>query len=53
MKEPLARPKRIWEDNTKTGLRETGWEDVEWINLAQDRDKWWALVNAVTSLRVP
>jgi hypothetical protein len=34
-------------------LQEVGWEDVDWIDVAQDRDSWWALVNAVTNLRVP
>jgi hypothetical protein len=40
-------------DNTKIDLRETGWDDMDWIDLAQDRDKWRALVNTVTNLRVP
>jgi hypothetical protein len=34
-------------------IREVGWEDMNWIDLAQDRDRWWALVNAVMNLRVP
>jgi ketosteroid isomerase-like protein len=42
----------MWEDNIRSGLREVGWEDVEWMHLARDRDKWWALVNAVMILRV-
>jgi len=41
------------QDNTKTGLRETRWECVDWIKLAQCSDKWWELVNAVRSLRIP
>jgi hypothetical protein len=36
---PLGRPKRRWEDNIKTDLREVGWEDVDWIHLAQDREQ--------------
>jgi hypothetical protein len=34
-------------------LQEVGWEGVDWIDMAQDRDRWWALVNAVMNLRVP
>jgi hypothetical protein len=41
-----------WEDNIKMDLHEMGW-DMDWIELAQDRDKWRALVNAVMKLRVP
>jgi hypothetical protein len=37
---PLERPRRRWEDNIKIDLREVGWEDVDWIDLAQDRDRW-------------
>jgi hypothetical protein len=48
----LGRPKRRWEDGIKMDLRETGCEGVEWINLAQDRDRWRAVVNAVMNLRV-
>jgi hypothetical protein len=51
--EPLGRPRRRWEDNMKTDLREIGFGDVDWINLAQDRDRWRALVNTVMNLRVP
>jgi hypothetical protein len=51
-KRPLGRPRRRWEDGIKTDLTEIGWEVVEWIHLAQDRDRWRALVNAVMNLRV-
>jgi hypothetical protein len=50
---PLGRTRRRWEDNIKIDLREIGFGDVDWIHLAQDRDKWLALVNTVMSLRVP
>jgi hypothetical protein len=50
---PLGRPRRRWEDNIKIDLREVGWGGMDWINLAQDRDRWRALVNAVMNLRVP
>jgi hypothetical protein len=50
---PLGRPRRRWEDNTKIDLREVGWEGMDWINLAQDSDRWRALVNTVMNLRVP
>ena len=49
----LGRHKRRWEDNNKTDLQEVGCGDVDWIELAQDRDRWQALVNAVMNLRVP
>jgi hypothetical protein len=49
---PLERPRRRWED-IKIHLREIGFGDVDWINLAQDRDRWRAVVNTVMNLRVP
>jgi hypothetical protein len=52
-RQPLGRPRRRWEDNIKMDLREVGWVGVNWIELAQDRNRWRALVNAVTDLRVP
>jgi hypothetical protein len=51
-KRPLGRPRRRCEDGIRTDLRETGWRDVEWIQLAKDRDQWRALVNTVMNLRV-
>jgi hypothetical protein len=53
MRRPLGRPRRRWEDNIEMDLREIGFGDVGWINLAQDRDRWRALVNTVMNLRVP
>jgi hypothetical protein len=50
---PLGRPRRRWEDNILMDLREIGFGDVDWIHLAQYRDRWRALVNTVTNLRVP
>jgi hypothetical protein len=50
---PLGRTRRRWGDNIKTYLREIGFGDVDWIHLAQDRDRWRALVNTVMNLRVP
>jgi hypothetical protein len=50
---PLGRPRRRWEDNMKMVLREIGFRDVDWIHWAQDRDRWWVLVNTVMNLRVP
>jgi hypothetical protein len=50
---PLGKPRRRWEDNIKMDLREVGWGSMDWINLAQDRDRWRALVNVVMNLRVP
>jgi hypothetical protein len=43
----------FWEDNIKIDLREIGFGDVDWIHLAQDRDRWRALVNTVMNIRVP
>jgi hypothetical protein len=50
---PLGRPRRRWEDNIRMDVREVGWGGMDWINLAQDRDRWRALVNAVMNLQVP
>jgi hypothetical protein len=50
-KRPLGRPKRRWADNIKIVLREIGWDGMDWIDLAQDRDQWRALVNTVMNLR--
>jgi hypothetical protein len=52
-KRPLERPRRRWEDGIRMDLREIGLKSVDWIQLAQDRDRWWALVNTVINLRVP
>jgi hypothetical protein len=52
-KRPLGRPRRRWEDNIIMGLREIGWGGTDWIDLAQDRDQWRALVKTVMNLRVP
>jgi hypothetical protein len=51
-KTPLGRPRRRWEDGIRMDLRETGWGSVEWIQLAQGRDQWRAVVNTVMNLRV-
>jgi hypothetical protein len=50
---PLGKHKRRWEDNINMDLQEVRWEDTYWIDLAQDWDRWRALVNAVMNLRVP
>jgi hypothetical protein len=52
-KRPLGRPRYRWEDNIKMDLKEVGCGGINWIDLAQDRDRWQALVNAVMSLQVP
>jgi hypothetical protein len=49
---PLGRPRRRWEDEIRMDLEEIGWGGVEWIHLAQDRDRWRGVVNAVMNLRV-
>jgi hypothetical protein len=51
-KRPLGRPRRRWDNGIRINLRETSWESVEWIQLAQDRDRWQALVNTVMNLWV-
>ena len=52
-KRPLGRPRRRWEDNIKMDLREVGYDDRDWINLAQDRDRWRAYMRAAMNLWVP
>jgi hypothetical protein len=52
-KRPLGRPRHRWVENIKMDLLETGWGGVDWIGLAQDRDRQRALVNVVMNLRVP
>jgi hypothetical protein len=49
---PLGRPRRRWEDGIRGDLMAIGWGSVDWIQLAQDRDRWRALVNTVMNLRV-
>jgi hypothetical protein len=49
---PLGRPRRRWEDNIKMDLREIWFGDMDWIYVAQDRDRWQALVNTVMNLRI-
>jgi hypothetical protein len=52
-KKPLARPRRSWEDNIEMDLEVVAWGSMDWIDLALDRDRWLALVNAVVNRRVP
>ena len=52
-KRPLGRPKCRWEDNIKVDLQELGCDSIDWIDVAQDRDRWLAPVNAVMNLWVP
>jgi hypothetical protein len=52
-KKPLRRPRCRRENNIKMDLREIGWDGMDWIDLAQDRDQWRVLVNAVMNLWVP
>jgi hypothetical protein len=51
-KRPLGRPRHRWEDNIMADLQEVGCGGMEWIELAQDRDRWRTLVNAVINLRI-
>jgi hypothetical protein len=51
-KRHLGRPRRRWEDVIRMDLREIGWGSLQWIQLAQDRDRWRALVNTVMNLRI-
>jgi hypothetical protein len=52
-KRPLVKPSRRWEDNIKMDVQEVGWGGMDGLDLAQDRDRWWAVVNVVLNLRVP
>ena len=52
-KRPLGRPRRRWEDNINTDLKEGGGGCGDWTELAQDRGRWWALVSTVMNFRVP
>jgi hypothetical protein len=52
-KRQLGRPRHRWVDNIKMGLRETGWDGMDWIDLPQDKDQWRALVDTVMNLQVP
>ena len=52
-KRPLGRPRHRWEDNIKMDLQEVGCGSMDWIELAQDRDRWQEIVNAVINLQVP
>jgi hypothetical protein len=50
---PLGRPRHRWDDNIKKDLQDVAWEGIDWIDMAQDRDRWRAVVSAVMNLRVP
>jgi hypothetical protein len=50
---PLGRPRRRWVDHIRMDLGEVGWDNVDWIGLAQDRNRWRALANSVLNLRIP
>jgi hypothetical protein len=49
-KRPLGRPGLGWDDNIKMFLQEVGWRDIDWMDIAQDRDRWWVLGIAVMNL---
>jgi hypothetical protein len=51
-KRPLGRPRHRWKDDIKMDLQEVGWECMDWIDLAQDRDRWLTLVNEIMNLQV-
>ena len=51
--EKLGRDRCRWEDNIKMDLQEVGWRDMDCVDLAQERDRWWALVNAIVNIQVP
>jgi hypothetical protein len=51
-KRGFLRPRRRWEDNIKTDIQEVGCGGMECVDMAQDRDRWWAFVNAVMNLRI-
>jgi hypothetical protein len=51
-KRPLGRPRCRWEDNIKMDLQEVGCRGMDWVHLAQDKDRWLALVNVIMNLRV-
>jgi hypothetical protein len=51
-KRPLGRPRSKWKDEIRIDFMEIGWGSVDWIQMAQDRDRWLALVNTVMNLRV-
>jgi hypothetical protein len=50
---PLGRPRRRWEGNIKMDLQDVGWGGIDWIDLAEDRDRWWVVANEVMNLQVP
>ena len=52
-KRPLGRPRRRWKDNIKVDLQEVGGGRGDWMELAQDKDRWWALVSTVRDFGVP
>jgi len=52
-KGPLGRPRRKWEDNTRLDIQEVGCEVMDWIELAQERDRWGHFVNSVKNFQVP
>jgi hypothetical protein len=52
-KRPLGRPRHRWKDNIKLDLQDVGCEGMDWIDVTQDRERWWALVNAAMNLRIP
>jgi hypothetical protein len=53
VKRPLKRPIYTWEDNIRLDFEEIGWEGVDWVHLAQDKDQWLTLVNMLMNLQVP
>jgi hypothetical protein len=52
-KRPFGKPGRRWEKNIKIDFKDICWEDVNWIHLAQDLDKWWAVVSTIMNLQIP
>jgi hypothetical protein len=52
-KRPLGGSRLSWEDNIKVGLQEVEWRGMDYLELAQDKDRWWALLNVIMNLQVP